>query len=213
VFFSLRSPFSWMALRRLEEQLPEAFDRLEFHPFWDPDPDTLAAVRARNADFHYVQMSKAKHYYILYDTKRLAERFGYTMSWPVDVDPWWELPNYAWIAARRQGLGHPFYRELTEARWTRGENICDPQVVAAAAEKAGLDADEMLRAPEDPSIREEGVASLVEGYNDDIFGVPYFRIGRHRFWGLDRLDDFIAVLRPFLEAERDRNAADTAPTA
>lgn len=199
VYFSLRSPFSWMALRRLQEELPEAVDHMEFLPFWDPDPDTLAAVRARDADFHYVQMSKAKHYYILHDTKRLAARFGYTLAWPIDVDPWWELPNHAWLRARREGLGLPFYRTLTEARWERGEDICDRDVVARAAEQAGFDPVAALTAHEDASIREEGIDALVAGYNDDIFGVPYFRVGRHRFWGLDRFDDFAEVMAPLLE--------------
>lgn len=206
VFFSLRSPFSWMALRRLQDEMPEVMDHLEFKPFWDPDPTTLAALRDQNADFHYVQMSKAKHYYILYDTKRLSQKFGYKMAWPIDDDPWWELPHYAWIHAQRVGLGLPFYEAITEARWERGENICDPEVLTRAAKQAGLDPQAALSAPEDASIREEGVAALAAGYRDDIFGVPYFRVGRHRLWGLDRVDDFKEIIRPFLEERAETSA-------
>jgi 2-hydroxychromene-2-carboxylate isomerase len=187
-----------MALRQLEERLPEAPDVVEYYPYWEPDQRTQAALETRGATFHYTPMSKAKHLYILADTKRLTQRFGYAMKWPVDVDPWWEVPHLAWLRARRHGAGRAFYRAVTEARWERGENICDPDVLRRLAGSAGLDGDELVAAVDDPRTRAEGVDALAAAYDDDVFGIPYFRIGRQRFWGLDRLDAFLDVLVPTL---------------
>jgi hypothetical protein len=50
----------------------------------------------------------------------------------------------------------------------------------------------MASATADPAIRAEAVDCLEAAYEDDIFGVPYFRLGHHRFWGVDRVDDFLA---------------------
>lgn len=194
VFFALRSPYSWIALRRLAELVPDAAERVEYIPFWEPDAVTEAALRERGAEIIYTPMSKAKHLYLLSDTKRLAAKHGYPMAWPIDVDPWWELPNLAWLLARRQGAAMPFYLALTEARWERGEDICDPAVVAAAGESVGLDGRALVAAPDDPSLRAEGVDMLAAAYDDDIFGIPYFRVGRHRYWGLDRLDLAVEAL-------------------
>ncbi|SEF86281.1 2-hydroxychromene-2-carboxylate isomerase [Thermomonospora echinospora] len=194
LYFCFRSPFSWMALRRLEELLPEAPELIDYYPYWEPDEPMMAALNARGAEFHYAQMSKAKHLYILADTKRLAKRFGYSMAWPVDIDPWWELPHLAWIKASHHGLEREFYRVVTEARWERAENICDPAVIHRLAASIGLDGDELVAAAEDPAIRAEGLDKLVAHYEDDVFGVPYFKLGRHRFWGVDRLEDFVAAL-------------------
>ncbi|MBU3862707.1 DsbA family protein [Streptomyces sp. 4503] len=198
LYFNLRSPFSWMGLKRLEERFPQAPEVIEYYPYWDPDEKTRAALEERDSGFHYTQMSKAKHLYILQDTKRLSTRYGYTMSWPVDVDPWWELPHLAWLKARHLGRERDFYAAVSAARWERGENICDTEVLHRVAEAAGFDGDEMVAAAHDPALRAEGVDALAAAYDDDVFGIPYFKVGRHRFWGLDRVDGFLDELIPAL---------------
>lgn len=194
VYFSFRSPFSWLAITALERELPRVHELAEFVPYWDPDPLTVAALRDRGAEIHYAQMSKAKHLYILQDTKRAAESLGLRMAWPIDVSPWWEVPHLAWLRARRDGGAERFYGEVMRARWEAGENICEPDVIARLGTQAGLDGDALAAATEDPQIRAEGVDALYAAYEDDIFGVPYFRIGRHRFWGYDRVPGFLAEL-------------------
>ena len=86
-----------------------------------------------------------------------------------------------------------FYDAITEARWGRGEDICTPEVVRAAAERAGLDPDLAVLAADDPEIRTEAVGCLYQAYLDDVFGIPYLKYGPHRFWGLDRVDAFLDV--------------------
>ncbi|MFE1928874.1 2-hydroxychromene-2-carboxylate isomerase [Streptomyces sp. NPDC059474] len=198
LYFNLRSPFSWMGLKRLEERFPQAPEVIEYYPYWDPDEKTRAALEERDSGFHYTQMSKAKHLYILQDTKRLSTRYGYTMSWPVDIDPWWELPHLAWLKARHLGRERDFYAAVSAARWERGENICDTEVLHRVAGAAGFDGDEMVAAAHDPALRAEGVDALAAAYDDDVFGIPYFKVGRHRFWGLDRVDGFLDELIPAL---------------
>lgn len=193
LFFSLRSPYSWLTIHRLRAAVPGADERLDWYPYWDPDPRTDAALAARGAEFHYQQMSRAKHLYLLFDTKRLAQRHGLTMAWPVDVDCWWELPHLAYLAARRCGRGMALYDALIDARWGRGEDICQPEVVWRAALTAGVDPELAVGAAQDDTIRAEAVQCLVTAYEDDVFGIPYLRWGRHRFWGYDRLDDFLAT--------------------
>jgi 2-hydroxychromene-2-carboxylate isomerase len=188
-----------MAITRLVRRVPDAMARVEMVPYWDPDEQTEAGLAARDAEFHYAPMSKAKHLYILHDTKRQAQRLGLSMVWPIDDKPWWELPHLAFLQARRRGVGPAFYFEVMAARWERGENICEAPVIRDVANRTGLDARELLDAPYSAEIRAEGVDCLVAAYQDDIFGVPYFRIGRHRFWGLDRVDGFIEALEPSVD--------------
>jgi 2-hydroxychromene-2-carboxylate isomerase len=191
LYFSFRSPYSWMAIERMRRSLPDLFRRVTLVPYWDPDPVTERAVNACGADFYYQQMSKAKHLYVLGDTKRLAASLGLAMAWPVDVEPWWEVPHLAWIAARRAGMAESCYDALTAARWNRGENICDPDVLMKVADQAGLDGSLLAAAVSDHDIRAEGARALVSAYEDDIFGVPYGYLGRQRFWGFDRMDLFL----------------------
>jgi len=194
VYFSLRSPFSWMALRLLEERVPNAREVMEFVPWWDPDATTTSALQERDSGVHYTQMSKAKHLYILQDVKRLSAKHDLDLAWPIDVDPWWELPHMAWLKARRLGFDKVFYDALTSARWEAGENICDPEVLHHVATSVGLDGELMVNAAHDPTIREEGTAAMASAYDDDVFGIPYFKLGRHRYWGLDRVDALLPTL-------------------
>jgi 2-hydroxychromene-2-carboxylate isomerase len=194
LFFSFRSPFSWMAVERLRRAMPGVHDTFEFVPFWEPDAATAAALTARGAAFHYVTMSKAKHLYILHDVKRLAQGLGLPVVWPVDATPWWEPSHLGWLQARRLGRAGAFYEALVSARWHRGQNISDPHVVRAAAVEAGVDPAVIAGAVDDPEIREEGTACLALAYHDDIFGVPFFRVGRERFWGIDRVDALLQAI-------------------
>jgi|GEM_PF-6167735 len=196
LFFSFRSPFSWLTVERLQRIVPNALELIEFIPYWEPDARTARNLAERGAEIHYAQMSKAKHLYILQDTKRLAGKLGLPIVWPVDVNPWWEVPHLCWLEARRLGRGREFYAALTAARWHRGEDICELQVIERLAVATGLDGATVAAAVHDAEVLGEGIDCLVKAYEDDIFGVPYLRYGPHRFWGFDRLDDFLAVFVP-----------------
>ncbi|MFF0317681.1 2-hydroxychromene-2-carboxylate isomerase [Micromonospora sp. NPDC005252] len=193
LYFSFRSPYSWLAVERLTRALGRPQEVLEFIPYWDPDARTQEALTARGGAFHYVQMSKPKHLYLLQDAKRQAQRLGLAMRWPIDIDPWWEVPHLGWLAAREQGAGEAFYREVIAARWQRGEDVCTPEVISEVAERAGVDPAVVLGAVEDETVRAAGAQCLLRAYEEDIFGIPYLRLGPHRFWGVDRVDDFLAA--------------------
>lgn len=208
LYFSFRSPYSWMAINQLEQHLPDAYEQIEYIPFFEPDETSMKQLEERGGEFHYVAMSKAKHLYILNDTKRLAQRFGHDLTWPVDVDPWWELPHLAWLKARQLGVERTFYNIVTSARWERGENICEEAVLEPLLRDAGLPAEELLAAPSDPEIRSEGVDALMRVYQDDVFGVPYIRWGAQKYWGIDRLADFLAVYRGETTAPPDLQLVD-----
>lgn len=208
LYFSFRSPYSWLAVRRLRAAVPDMSSEFECFPYWDPDEKTSAALAERGGEFHYVQMSRAKHLYMLMDTKRLAHRSGTEMAWPVDVDSWWELPHLGWLYARREGREWEFYDEIVAARWGRGEDICTPAVVAAAASRASLDPEQTVAAPHDASIRNEAADCLYQAYLDDIFGIPYLKWGRHRFWGLDRVDAFLDTWKPDASERTNERASD-----
>lgn len=195
-YFSFRSPFSWIAARVLAERLtPEEQAEIEYIPFWEPDQRTLARLRELGGEFLYTQMSREKHLYILQDIKRMTRSLGYQHVWPIDESPWWELPNLAYLAARRDGKADELRSAVYRARWEEGENIHDMAVIRRVAADIGLDPDRIAGAPEDPEIGEEAAQALLRSYKDGVFGIPFFVLGFERFWGLDRLAPFVAALR------------------
>jgi 2-hydroxychromene-2-carboxylate isomerase len=191
-YFSLRSPYSWLTLHDLADRHPHLANSLEWHPYWDPDRRTLAALEADGGAFCYAPMSREKHLYILQDVRRLADERGLAVTWPVDRAPCWEIPHLACLVAARHGKLAPLATALTQARWQQGRDICDPATVADIATGLGLDGTEAAGAAADPELRAEGVAVLLGAYRDGVFGVPFFIQGTARYWGVDRLDAFAA---------------------
>jgi 2-hydroxychromene-2-carboxylate isomerase len=95
------------------------------------------------------------------------------------------------ISAKLQGKdAHRLSVELGRALWEREESLADPASVAAAAQRAGLDA-AALRAggPADAELD-----ALYQQYTEDalkagVFGAPsYVLPSGEIFWGQDRLE-------------------------
>ena len=191
-YFSLRSPYSWLLYRDLLKQYPDLAERLEWIPFWEPDEPSTRLLTEAGGEFAYADMSKAKHLYVLQDVRRLAAERGLSVSWPIDREPWWEVPHLAYVVARRAGRGRAFIDAAYRLRWEQGADICDPATVADLAATIGLDPAPLVSAPQDPSVRAEGVQALLSAYRDGVFGVPFLVDRFDRYWGLDRLPTFVA---------------------
>lgn len=194
-YFNLRSPYSWLAYRDLLGGDESLADEIEWAPFWEPDERTMRGLTDAGGDFLYTPMSKAKHLYVLQDVRRLASDRGLSVAWPVDRDPWWEVPHLAYLAARRHGRGREFIDLAYRARWQQGRDICAADTVEEFGAELGLDGTELAAAVDDPAIRAEGVRALLEVYRDGVFGVPFFVHGYAKFWGVDRLPAFAASVR------------------
>ncbi|MCX4984945.1 2-hydroxychromene-2-carboxylate isomerase [Streptomyces sp. NBC_00572] len=199
-YFSLRSPYSWLAHHDLMNHHAGPADTLEWVPYWEPDERTTALLSDTGSTFVYTQMSRAKHFYILADVRRLANDRGLKVSWPVDHAPVWEVPHLAYLAARRRGLGPAFVEQAQQARWQEGLDICDRATMAGIADRLGLARDVLTGAADDPGLREEGAEALRSAIREGVFGVPFFVNGHDKYWGVDRLSAFLASLAPDTDA-------------
>ncbi|WP_326640864.1 DsbA family protein [Streptosporangium sp. NBC_01755] len=194
-YFSLRSPYSWIAYRDLLAHHPDVLAAVEWLPMWEPGEECSRLVAEQGIELPYTVMSKAKHLYILQDVRRLARARGLTMTWPVDKDPEWDVAHLGYLAALDEGKGEEFVAATYRARWENGLNISDPDVVAAVAKEIGLDPVRIAGAHEDPLMQARSVAYLKNIEKDGVFGVPMFMNGRDKFWGADRVLDFVASVR------------------
>lgn len=194
-YFSLRSPYSYFAYRDLVERYPDVADLLEWIPFWEPDPQTQSMLDEEGVQLAGVPMSRAKHFYILQDTRRLAQARGLPLTWPVDREPRWEVSHLGYLVADAAGRGREYVDLVYRARWEHGRNISDPDTIAEVATELGLPARQVAYAYEDPDVRRQGLRCLVRSYQDGLFGVPFFALGHERFFGVDRLRAAVAVAR------------------
>lgn len=195
LYFSLRSPYSWLALHDLTTQHPDLLQVMDWRPAWDPDPTSEFLLTEAGGRYIYTAMSREKHFYILGDVRRLANERGLRVVWPIDRAPRWEVSHLAYLVAAQAGRGPDFAVAVSRARWERGRDISDPAVVAEIGRALGLDGSRLAGAADDPELIAAGTDKLMDMYRDCVFGVPFFVHRREKFWGIDRLDAFVRSIR------------------
>ncbi|MEV1025806.1 DsbA family protein [Streptomyces sp. NPDC050264] len=194
-YFSLRSPYSWLAYRTVMTEHRDLAERLEWVPFFEPDPLSARLMADQGGRFPYSEMSREKNRYVLQDVGRITKSLGIRVTWPVDRDPVWEVPHLGYLVAARQGRGHDYIDAVYRARFGQGRDICDPQTIEDIGWELGIDPLRLSRASDRPELRAEGIRILLDVCRDGVFGVPFFVHGYSRYWGIDRLDAFVEHLR------------------
>lgn len=187
-YVSVRSPYSWLALRDAEASGSELLADSEMRVFFEPTAELSATVTEKSAVFHYTPMSRSKHLYILRDVARLARKRELAVTWPVDEKPAWEVSAVALarVVDESQSEGKRLALALANARWLEGRNIHEESTVADCLTDLGLDGGLAGLHRTDEGL-EIARALLKQLDRDGVFGVPYIVVGREPYWGLERL--------------------------
>lgn len=194
-FFSLMSPYAYLAGRRLEALAGQRSVDVAYHPF-----DILAVFQATGGA-PVAQRHAARQSYRLQDLRRRAARAGLPITlqpafYPVDA----RQASVALIAAQMAGFSvgltaHAYMRAL----WAEEKNIADPTVVSDVLTAHGVpeaDLEPHRAAAEDAYARSAATAEAA-----GVFGSPSYVVGREVFWGADRLDDLEEFLSEEIQAE------------
>lgn len=88
-------------------------------------------------------------------------------------------------------MEHEQRRRLVDAlfqrAWGRGEDITDPQAVAATLDAIGLPGADLVRRAAEPETKAKLRAQTSEALALGVFGVPTIEAGDELFWGQDSL--------------------------
>jgi 2-hydroxychromene-2-carboxylate isomerase len=192
LYFSFQSPYSWIGTYIFENNYNI---EIEYIPYWKPGKKINNLLKQNNGKFIKASNNSTKHLYLLEDVKRLAKKMNFKVKWPVDSKNCWDLPHLSYLKARNLGKGKEFVREVFHARWQKGENVCNIDIISKIADRLNLDENEITNSINDPQTIEEGVNSLYKSFRDDVFGVPFFIYGYNKFWGIERIDDFVSTIK------------------
>ena len=88
----------------------------------------------------------------------------------------------------------PFTLALLKAYWAEGQDLSQPEAVAAVARSVGLDAEAILAATGTQPVKDVLRANTEDAVARGVFGAPTFFIGKQMFWGNDRLPLMAAFL-------------------
>ena len=186
-YYDLSSPYAYLAALRVDELLPAAPDwqPIAFGALirelgkvpWSLRPDTRAAGVAEIEG-------------------RARERGLPAVRWP---DGWPDasyslIPLRAVLHAFDRGRGRELTLELYRVAFAEGTALNDLDVVAAAAERVGLDEAELRGAVERQEIKDRLRAATDEARRRGVTGVPTVAVAGELFWGDDRLEDAARAL-------------------
>ncbi|MEO9054763.1 MAG: DsbA family protein [Steroidobacteraceae bacterium] len=99
------------------------------------------------------------------------------------------------LAARRANVGDLYLETFVKAMWEEGQKLDDPAVVSAVLDCAGLDAEAILDAAQDPEVKAELAANTSAAAARGAFGTPTFFVGSQMFFGKERLRQVEEELR------------------
>lgn len=180
LYHSFRSPYSRLGLHKVAR----AGLDVVLIPFTGP-PEGVA--------FNDPVANPAKLAYYREDVARMTMRLGLPIKppGPFDVDL---VPSYkAAIAAAAEGFGMTFALAVSDARWGKGENISDLDVLKACAVDVGWYGDGVDKSQGALSVGKAMKEHRAMIEEDQVFGVPFAVSNGAKFWGHDRMDLLIEL--------------------
>ncbi|TCO73296.1 2-hydroxychromene-2-carboxylate isomerase [Rhodovulum euryhalinum] len=184
-FFSVISPFSYLAGTRLEEIAARHGATITYKPL------DVIALFGRTGGVPPSERPECRQAYRLQEIRRQAARRGMPVvlkpaHFPANPAP----ASYAIIAAQKVGGGDlgALVHGLMRACWAEDRDVAEDAVIRDCLAAAGFD----------PALADKGLlagaetyaATLEEAAARGVFGAPfYITNGDERFWGQDRLED------------------------
>lgn len=190
LWFSFRSPYSYLALEQIEAVLAPHGVPLVLRP--------VAPMVARG-----LPMPTVKRMYIVHDAKREADRLGIPFGELCDplgtgVDHC--LAIIHWAAKRSPEAALAFAKSAMRGIWAEALDVSEYVDLRTIVERAGLPWDEAKAALGDPEAAKAAQANAADLAVIGLWGVPSLRCGELVAWGQDRLPLLADRLRRHREA-------------
>ena len=180
-YFAYNSPYAFLANTRLERELAPLHVAVDLRPVYSPrtggGPDP-ASPRIR---------------YIFEDVRRFAVAYGLRLKPGPFADS--RLACLGFLFARAEGRGKAYHDGVYAARFLEAQDISQKDVLAAIAQRAGLDREGFLAALDDPRWQADLAASNEAAQADGVFGFPFFVFRDQHFWGNDRIEWLVEAIR------------------
>jgi len=175
MFYSFRSPYAYLALKRVFE-IADAFGlKLRVRPVLP------MAMRGYS-------IPKSKLLYIVQDANREAKALGYPFGRIADAFGIGAERCMAVLAyAESQGRSRRFLAAAGEGIWARAIDVSTDDGMRAVTDRAGLEWSGVQAALQDDAWRARAEENREALTALGLWGVPSFHIGDLSVWGQDRL--------------------------
>jgi len=185
-YFDLGSPYAYLAAERVETVLAAPVR-------WQPI--LLGGLWKANGRSSWSMGDQRRREEGMAEIESRASRYGLPpISWP---KPWPSDYLFAMRVAtfaHALGAGREFALAAFRQAFAGGSDLSISANVVDAAGAAGLDADEVTAANQDPAIKQALREATEAAHEHGVIGVPTVAIDGQLFWGDDRLEEAAAAL-------------------
>lgn len=183
LYFSFRSPYSYLALGRTFALADRYHLDLQIKPVL---PMVMRGLK----------VPRAKRFYLLKDAGREAERNGIPFGRVADpLGIGVERCMAGLACARKYGREREYLLAAAEMIWSEGVDVASDRGLAAVVERAGLDWSEFQNYLSNEDWREAAERNQEALYGMGAWGVPSFRLNSETVvWGQDRFEILEAAI-------------------
>ena len=122
------------------------------------------------------------------DCKRLFDDLNIDLVNELPPDCNWPSVHAAWSEVNKEGKGLDFMLKIFEARFEKGLNVGDKNIITDICNEIEINPKLALSAMNNEDI-DKDLKSLTKIMRElKVFGVPTFIYKKERFWGQDRLN-------------------------
>jgi 2-hydroxychromene-2-carboxylate isomerase len=189
-FFDYKSPYAFLAQADTFALAAELGVELELVPYTLDIPSFLgraevdAAGNVLTQDRNPHQWRRVRYVYM--DCRREARRRGLVIRGPRKIYDT-RLAHAGFLYAQQRGDARAYHDDVFARFWRHELEIEDPQAIAAALERAGVDAANFPEYAAGPGLAElERLRLAAEAKG--VFGVPSYLVGDELYWGNERLE-------------------------
>ena len=180
VYTDYKSPFAYVANKRLFEMERELDVALEWMPYTLRIPEFMGTVEARTPHF----WRKVRYSYM--DARRLANAQGLTIKGPRRIYDGFHA-SAGMLFAERQGFFRQYHDTVFRKFWNHELDIDElPEISAIIASLGGSAAN--FEDYVNGTARAEHDRIIDEAEALGVFGVPTMIFNGELFWGTDRID-------------------------
>jgi 2-hydroxychromene-2-carboxylate isomerase/catechol 2,3-dioxygenase-like lactoylglutathione lyase family enzyme len=184
-WFDFSSPYGYLAAQRIEA-LAQRHDRsVEWRPmllgvaFKVAGTAPLTDVPLKG-DYSRRDFARSARFHGIDDDFRLPSRFPISTQAAARI--------LLWTRSHDPEKAGRVAKAMLRAYWVDDRDISAPEVAAAAASEAGIDAAAARAVVDDPAWKDALKREVETGIARGVFGSPFVFADGEPFWGLDRFD-------------------------
>ncbi|MDG1243516.1 MAG: 2-hydroxychromene-2-carboxylate isomerase [Porticoccaceae bacterium] len=188
-YFDVGSPTAYLAHKRLKQLKLEYGCSIIYHPV------LLGGLFKASGNSSPVTVPAKGKYMMMEDLPRFAKLY----SVPLNTNPHFPINTLNLMRGAVSSLDEEYFDTyidtIFKAIWVESRNMGDIDTVIEVLSDAGLDAQSILEATQNPEVKQQLISNTEQAVERGLFGAPTMFVDGEMFFGQDRLQFVEAALK------------------